>query len=73
MKITRKSPVTGKVNEMEIDVTEEQILAWKSGAMIQAVMPTLTDDEREFIMTGLTPEDWDMIFGKGLEEQDEPE
>lgn len=68
MKITRRSPRTGKVNEMDINVTQEQINAWQhEGKMIQDVMPNLTDDEREFLKTGYTPEDWSIIFQSQFE------
>lgn len=63
MKIERRSPLTGKVSVRNINVTEEQLAQWKGGALIQTVMPHLSPDDREFIMTGLTPEDWDSIFG----------
>lgn len=58
MQITRKSPFTGKVNTLEIDVTPDQIAAWQGGALIQNAMPHLSPDEREFIMTGITPDEW---------------
>lgn len=63
MIVSRRSPLTGKVNEMDIPVTEEQLNAWKSGKMIQDAMPNLTADQRKFIMSGYTPEDWHRIFG----------
>tara|TARA_R100000234_G_C4931634_1_gene148761 strand:+ start:601 stop:747 length:147 start_codon:yes stop_codon:yes gene_type:complete len=47
---------------MEIDVTEEQIALWESGVLIQNAMPNLSADEREFIKTGITPEEWDSAF-----------
>lgn len=62
MKIARVCPFTKKFNEMEIDVTPEQMTAWQNGELIQNAMPNLTADEREFIMTGITPEVWDEIF-----------
>ena len=31
---------------------------WQNGKSIQNAMPYLTADEREFIMTGITPEEW---------------
>jgi hypothetical protein len=62
MIITRKSPLTGEVNTMEIDVTEAQIQAWKDGTLIQVAMPHLSAVEREFIMTGYTDADWKAIF-----------
>jgi hypothetical protein len=62
MKITRISPVSHKDNSMEIDVTQEQLDKWRSGALIQHVMPKLTPSEREFIITGTTPEEWDTMW-----------
>tara|TARA_R110000772_G_scaffold266171_1_gene388286 strand:+ start:4803 stop:4997 length:195 start_codon:yes stop_codon:yes gene_type:complete len=61
MKITRKSPFTGESTTMDIRVTQEQIDDWKSGTLIQNAMPNLTPDEREFIKTGLTSDDWNSI------------
>ena len=62
MKIIRTSPFSGNTNVMDIDVTEEQIALWESGVLIQNAMPNLSADEREFIMTGITPEEWDSAF-----------
>ena len=48
------------------DVTEEQMhdgkTAYKEGALIQRAFPFLSDDEREFLMSGLTPDMWDDLF-----------
>lgn len=38
--------------------------AWQNGALIQNAMPELTADEREFLLTGMTPEEWDATFGE---------
>lgn len=61
MLITRTSPFTNKVHSLDIDVTLEDIEAWQAGGLIQDVMPHLTADEREFIMTGITAEEWDSL------------
>lgn len=58
MKIERRSMLTGKVATMEIDITQEQYESWYWGAPIQVVMPNVSADEREFIITGITPEEW---------------
>ena len=63
MKIMRVSPVTGVTNYMEINVTEEQLDEWRGGALIQNVLPHLSEDEREFLITGCTPDDWKNLFG----------
>jgi len=62
MLITRTSPFSGITNSMEIAVTQAQLDAWESGTLIQDAMPNLSADEREFIKTGITAEEWDDMF-----------
>ena len=73
MKITKTSNLTGNVSSMEIDVTDEQLIDWETGTLIQLAMPNLTDDEREFIMAGITAEEWDAAFPEEEEEVFPPE
>ncbi len=64
MLIHKVSPISNKLNSMEIDVTCSQIYDWEvEGMLIQQAMPNLTADEREFIKTGITPQEWDDMFG----------
>lgn len=67
MQITRTSPFTGKLLIREIDVTEAQLEAWQGGQLIQEAMPHLSVDDREFLMTGITPEEWDKMFDESPE------
>ena len=67
MEITKKSQLTGKENTLDIDVTQEQINEWKNGALIQNVMPTVPKEEREFLMSEITPDEWNNAFGEGDE------
>ena len=63
MIIARRSLISGNVNEMDIPVTTQQIALWQmSGKNIQDVFPQLTDGQREFLMTGITAEEWDRLF-----------
>lgn len=62
--IRRRSPLTGQVNTMVMNVDLEDIAKWQRGELIQKALPYLTADEREFLMTGYTPEDWQTLFGK---------
>jgi hypothetical protein len=64
MKIERKSLWSGKVRVMDIPVTEAQLAAWESGQYIQDAMPNISAGEREFIMTGVTPEEWESMFAE---------
>ena len=62
MLIKRPNPFKrGEFREREIDVTEEQLRNWAEGALIQDAMPHLFADDREFIMTGMTQEDWEAL------------
>ena len=63
MLIQRRSPISGKVNEQEILVTEQQLRLWREGMLIQRAMPDLTAGQREFIMTGITEAEWEEMFG----------
>ena len=63
MIIERRSPRTNKLNTMDLDVTQAQLDAYaRKEGLIQNIFPHLTDEEREFIQTGYTPEDWAAIF-----------
>lgn len=64
MKITKQSPLTGKLNTLDLDITQAQLDRWKSGELIQNVMPNLSADEREFLINGLLPGEFDELFGE---------
>lgn len=62
MLITRKSYYSGVIRTLDVPVTQEQLQAYEAGMHPQEVMPDLTPDQREFIMTGITQEEWDRMF-----------
>ena len=62
MKIAMKSPFTGKDHIKEINITEEQLARWRAGELIQNVVPHLSASDREFLMTGITAEEWEETF-----------
>ncbi len=64
MQITRTSMISGNTNTMIINVTPSQMSDWEQGMLIQDAMPQLTPDEREFIMSGITPKEWADNFGE---------
>tara|TARA_R110002049_G_scaffold278743_1_gene457582 strand:+ start:292 stop:492 length:201 start_codon:yes stop_codon:yes gene_type:complete len=63
MIITKKSMFTGQWHSMDIPVTQSQIDAWESGTLIQDAMPNVSADHREFLKTGVTPDEWVNTFG----------
>lgn len=64
MLITKKSMFTGNTSTQDIPVTQEQLNRWQAGELIQNAMPNLTPDQREFLMTGVTKEEWETTFGE---------
>jgi len=62
MLIYRTSTLSGSKSAMKIDVTLEQMASWEQGELVQNAMPNLSAYEREFIMTGITPTEWNEMF-----------
>ena len=63
MYITRTSKFSNITRTFEIDVTQAQLDAWNvDGKLIQDAMPNLNSSEREFIMSGMTDEEWDELY-----------
>lgn len=64
-KVTRRSVFDRKMYTMELPVSQERIEVWASGAgaLIQDAFPELNADQREFLMSGATPEAWEAMFG----------
>ena len=62
IEIERVSPLTGITNKMYMHISAEQVEEWNRPAgerrLVQDIFPNLSEDEREFIMTGYTPQDW---------------
>ena len=61
VEIERTSPLTGKINYMVVETTQDQIDEWNNPnrtKLIQDIFHDLSEVEREFIMTGYTAEDW---------------
>ena len=62
MEVTKTSVHSGITRTLDLDVTFEEIATWQAGELIQVAMPRLDADEREFIKTGITAEEWEEIF-----------
>jgi hypothetical protein len=68
MNITKISSLTGIEHTLNINVTQDELLRvenrYNSKELIQNIVPNLTMDEREFLMTGITNEEWIRVFGE---------
>lgn len=61
MTLVRTKPcvVCGQDTYMEVPMSG--YAAWKSGQYVQEAFPTLSDDEREMLITGTHPDCWDYL------------
>jgi len=67
--IVKRSPYSGEINTLVLNYDDADYARWwEDGELIQNAMPYLTPDEREFLMTGHTKEDWTAIFAPTPEE-----
>ena len=63
--VTIRSPITGRLNTMTLPTSMEKIERFRSDRhscpLIQHYFPELSADQREFVLTGCTPEDYRML------------
>lgn len=70
MLITRESMLTGIVRTRDLDVNEEQLYQFeRGGVMIQDAFPHLSATDREFILSGITEDEWDQAFAERPESE----
>jgi len=77
MKVTRRHPFTGDYNTIELPITNADYLAWANASddssmrFTQVAFPDLTADQREFLITGLPPGEFDALFPDTEDDNDE--
>ena len=66
MQVTRTSQLSGVTHTMDLDVTKEQLdrfeIRRQTGEYVQTIFNNLSASEREFILTGITPDEWEKTF-----------
>ncbi len=64
MIVKKMSPFSGKMHEMDIPITTKDLKDFYEDKLghIHEAFPYLTADEREFIISGIPPHEWDEIF-----------
>ena len=70
MKVTRTSFYSGITRTLDLDITEAQVEAYQDWHPHSKRFPRyLSDSDREFIITGVTGEEWIEMFG-GISEEE---
>ena len=67
--VRKKSILSGQLNAMDLDLDPNALERWLASPraerpFLRDAFPNLSDDEREFLMTGSTPEEWERDFGE---------
>lgn len=69
MYIKRKSVISGIERTRSIPVNPDDYISWQAGlGSVQDLMPYLSGNDREFILSGITPEEWDEAFAENEED-----
>tara|TARA_R110002051_G_scaffold121296_2_gene194503 strand:+ start:1418 stop:1675 length:258 start_codon:yes stop_codon:yes gene_type:complete len=63
---TGQCRVTGK--DWTVAVPGQELHQYRRGKLMQYAMPSLSDDDREFLITGISPEGWEQKFGDKQEQ-----
>ena len=69
MNVTRQSIYSRVIRTLDLPVTVGQLYAWRNGEHAQTAFSNLTADQREFIMTGVTSEEWETMFNATEEDE----
>ena len=66
VRVTRASILSGKLHtviiHIDFNIFCDALKAWEDGAYIQDAFPMLSDNEREFMLSGITAVEWDKEF-----------
>ena len=70
IQVTRQSIITRKMNTMELPISQEHLDIYDTvgDILVQDAFPNLDKEQREFLISGITPDEWNNTFG---EEEDD--
>ena len=64
--ITRNCILDDSVSSMDFSITFEALQQYCTGTVnVQDAFPDLTTEQREFLLSGITPDKWTSTFGDG--------
>ena len=70
-KVTRESPISGKMVSMYIEAPPDMIAQWDrkpDTPLIHEYFPNMPKEQRKFLISGIPPNEWEELFGEGDEE-----
>lgn len=66
IQVTRQSVLTRQINTMELPILQEHLDIYDTvgDILVQDAFPNLNAEQREFLISGITPQEWNDTFGK---------
>jgi hypothetical protein len=66
IQVTKQSIITRKMNTMELPITQEHLDMYETvgDILVQDAFPNLDIGQREFLISGITPQEWNETFGE---------
>jgi len=73
IQVTRQSVLTRKINTMELPILQEHLDIYDTvgDILVQDAFPNLNAEQREFLLSGITPQEWKDTFGEDEDEENE--
>ena len=70
MFVTKTSMISGESKTLWVEgLTQDMLKAWEGGALIQDALAGIPQELREFVMTGVSPDEWNRTFPEEEEEE----
>ena len=65
IQVTRKSVLTRQMNTMELPISQEHLDIYDTvgDILVQDAFPNLDKEQREFLISGITPDEWNKHLG----------
>lgn len=65
IKVTRQSVLTKQMNTMELPIPQEHLDIYDTvgDILVQDAFPNLNAEQREFLISGITPQEWNKYIG----------
>jgi len=66
IKVTRQSVITRQMNTMELPIKQEHLDIYDTvgDILVQDAFPNLNKEQREFLISGITPDEWKSNIGE---------
>ena len=65
IQVTRQSVLTRQMNTMELPIEQEHLDIYDTvgDILVQDAFPNLNAEQREFLISGITPQEWNKYIG----------